>query len=255
MSDGEKLLVITGAAGRIGSFYRRHFGAREGWRLRLQDVRPIEDAGGWETQTGDLTDLDTARRAVAGAHSVLHLAADPSTRADFYESLLERNIKTTYNVFHAAAEAGAQRVIFASSINAVNAYPDAVQVHTNMLARPANVYGATKVWGEALASCFVAQHRLPSAIAVRIGGYTLREAIRADARPQHLAFTVTADDLSRLFDCCLAAGPEVTFAVVHGLSANRFVKMELDSTRRLVGYAPRDDAFAIAEAKRGGAER
>ena len=118
-----------------------------------------------------------------------------------------------------------------------------------MVARPANVYGATKVWGEALASVFVAQRKLPSAIAVRIGGFTDRDSIKPDARPQQLSFVVTREDLSRLFDRCLEAGPEVGFAIVHGQSANRFLKMEIESTRKLVGYDPRDDAFAIAESR------
>ena len=57
---------------------------------------------------------------------------------------------------------------------------------------------------------------------------------------------VTAEDLSRLFDCCLAAPDSLDFAVVHGLSANRFLAMEVESTRRLLGYEPQDDAFALA---------
>jgi hypothetical protein len=250
VATGDRLLTITGAAGRIGSFYRRHFGARPGWRMRLQDIRPVEQPGDSEVQRSDLAELDAARQAADGAHTILHLAADPSPRADFYASLLDRNIKATYNVFQAAADAGVQRVIFASSINAVNAYPSGLQVHADMAPRPGNVYGATKAWGEALAATFVGQRRLPSAIAVRIGGVTRREAIRPDASPSSLAMAVTEEDLCRLFDCCLAAGSEVGFAIVHGQSANRFVKMELESTRRLLGYEPGDDAFAIAESKR-----
>jgi NAD+ dependent glucose-6-phosphate dehydrogenase len=244
---GERLLVVTGAAGRIGGCYRRHFGPRPGWRLRLQDIESVPEPGPWEVQTGDLADLDVARRAAAGAHTVLHLAADPSTGADFYGSLLERNIKATYNVFHAAAEAGARRLIFASSINAILGYPRETQVHPHMLARPANVYGATKVWGEALAATFVAQQKLPSAIAVRIGGVSTVEQVRRRRPSASLSFVVTEADLCRLFDCCLAAGPAVDFAVVHGTSRNRFLKLELEGTRRLVGYEPQDDAFAIAE--------
>lgn len=246
----DKVLAITGAAGRIGTFYREHFGAREGWRLQLQDIRPVANAGDLSTQVGDLADLDTARRAVAGAHTVLHLAADPSTHADFYATLLDRNIKATYNVFHAAAEAGVQRVIFASSINAILGYPEAVQVHTNLVARPANVYGATKAWGEALSATFVAEGKLPSAIAIRIGGVTNRDAIQADWSDRRLSWVVTHGDLCHLFDCCINAGPEVGFAIVHGESNNRFLRMEIDSTHRLIGYTPKDDAFAIAEAKR-----
>lgn len=249
MTAGAKLLTITGAAGRIGSFYRRHFGRRDGWELRLQDVREIPEADARQTQIGNLADLEVARRAVAGAHTVLHLAADPSPSADFHASLLERNIVATYNVFHAAAEAGVRRLIFASSINAVNAYPTSVQVHADKLARPGNVYGATKVWGEALASSFVAQKKIPSVIAVRIAGVTKREAITRDRHPHWLSFAVTEEDLCRLFDCCLDADPAIDFAVVHGESANRFLRMELESTRKLIGYEPKDDAFAIAESR------
>lgn len=255
-----RLLTITGAAGRIGSFYRRHLhdegragtGAGQ-WRLRLVDVRPPRDtmpddevlAG---EQEGNLADLEVARRAVAGAHSVLHLAADPSPSADFYASLLDRNIKATYNVLHAAAEAAVRRVVFASSVNAIGGYPRDRQARAEDVAWPGNVYGASKAWGEAICGAFVAltQGRL-SAIAVRIGGVTRRDQIGPATRAGWLSIAVTEEDLCRLFDRCLDGAPDVTFAVVNGISANRFLRMDLDSTRRLTGYAPQDDAFAIAE--------
>ena len=97
MSSGStsRLLVITGAAGRIGTFYRKwlHDAGRVGdgadqWRLRLVDVRaPADVASGDEVVAGekeaDLADLAVAQQTCAGAHTVLHLAADPSPRADF----------------------------------------------------------------------------------------------------------------------------------------------------------------------------
>ena len=252
----QPLLLITGAAGRIGTYYRGHLATHGApWRLRLQDLRAIDDPGAAEVQTSDLADMNAARRAVAGAHTVLHLAADPDPAADFYATLLDRNIKATYNIYAAAAAAacGARRVIFASSVNAVIGYPRGVQAHTHMVARPGNVYGATKAWGEALAASFSFQHGL-SCIAVRIGGFTPPERLRERLNPDNpdadrtLSWVVTAADLSRLFDCCLAAPDDLDFAVVHGLSANRYPAMELDSTRRLLGYEPQDDAFALAEA-------
>jgi nucleoside-diphosphate-sugar epimerase len=252
--------VITGAAGRIGSFYQRHLreqgalGTAPGqWRLRLVDVRPVDGAGPEDEvlageQEGNLAELDVARRAVVGAHSVLHLGADPSPRADFYASLLDKNIKATYNVLHAAAEAGVKRVVFASSINAVGGYPRHVQVRAEDVAWPGNVYGASKAWGEAVCGAFVAQSKgALSAIAVRIGGVTQRDQIGSDARRGWHSITVTYEDLSRLFDCCLNGAPHVTFAVVNGISRNRYLRMDLESTRRLTGYDPQDDAFALAE--------
>ncbi len=268
--DSSRLLVITGAAGRIGTFYRKHLkdegllGAAEGqWRLRLVDVRPPQETQPDDDvqvgeQDSNLADLEVARRAARGAHSVLHLAADPSPRADFYASLLDRNIKATYNVLHAAHELGVKRVVFASSVNAILGYPRDVQVRAEDVAWPGNVYGASKAWGEAICGAFVAQSegRL-SAIAVRIGGVTHRDQVRArgpsggrtiDRGGEWQSITVTHDDLCRLFDCCLNGAPDVTFAVVNGISANRFLRMDLESTRRRIGYQPQDDAFALSEA-------
>jgi NAD+ dependent glucose-6-phosphate dehydrogenase len=268
MTSTSRLLLVTGAAGRIGSYYRRwlhetdQVGNRPGqWRLRLTDVRPLEDAvDGDEVIAGegaDLADVEVARRVVSGASAVIHLAADPSPRADFYGSLLDHNVKAPFNVLLACVETGARRAILCSSINAVNGYPMQRQVRASDLAFPTNVYGATKAWSEALAGAFVSLHPGFSAIAVRIGGVRHPDQLRS--RPKEVqagttilpglnlvdtrAVTVTLPDLSRLFDRCLDAGPEVTFAVVNGISKNRHLRMDLEETRRLVGYEPKDDAF------------
>ena len=259
-NSNARLLVITGAAGRIGTFYRRHL-REEGmlgdgpqqWRLRLVDVRtpqdaePDDDVQAGEAD-GNVADLEVTRRALRGAHSVLHLAADPSPRADFYASLLDRNVKATYNVLHAAHELGVRRVVFASSVNAINGYPEDRQVRAEDVAWPGNVYGASKAWGEAVCGAFVAQSNGQlSAIAVRIGGVTRKEQVRRDTRGGWHNIVVIEEDLSRLFDCCLNGAPDVRFAVVNGISANRHLRMDLESTRRLVGYQPQYDAFAMAE--------
>ncbi len=256
-----KLLVITGAAGRIGTFYRRWLRERgalgEGddrWRLRLVDVRAPENAEPGDEvvageSDGNLAELSVEQGIAQGAHTILHLAADPSPSADFYASLLDRNIKATYNVLHAAFEGGVKRVVFASSVNAIGGYPGHVQVRAEDVAWPGNVYGASKAWGEAVCGAFVARSEGKlSAIAVRIGGVTDRAQIGGERRRgQWYSITVTYEDLSRLFDRCIDGAPGVTFAVVNGISNNRYVRMDLESTMRRVGYEPQDDAFAIAE--------
>ena len=57
---------------------------------------------------------------------------------------------------------------------------------------------------------------------------------------------LVAELLAQLFDRCLAAGPEVTFAVVNGISNNRVLRMDLEETKQLLGYAPQDDAEVFA---------
>lgn len=261
------LLVITGGAGRIATFYRRWLAGEEDgaptssdWRLRLVDVRePSASRVGDEVVAGsqaDMAELANVERAVAGAHTVLHLAADPSPRADFYESLLDRNIKATYNVVHASVAAGVKRVVFASSVNAVNGYPPSRQSRASDVPFPGNVYGASKAWGEAVCAAFVAQSDGAfSAIAIRIGGVTAREAVNLEVSAEMQALRVTYHDLARLFDACMTGAPDVTFAVVNGISNNRYLRMDLEETRQLVGYHPQDDAFALAEANAARAAR
>jgi hypothetical protein len=111
------------------------------------------------------------------------------------------------------------------------------------------VYGASKAWGEAVCAAYVAQSGGSfSAIAIRIGGVTARDSVNLEVSAEMQALRVTYHDLARLFDACVNGAPAVTFAVVNGISDNRYLRMDLDETRQLVGYHPQDDAFALAEA-------
>ena len=56
-------VLVTGAAGRIGSDFRRRYGDR--YDFRLFDVREIAAPGEHETTAGDLADIEAARRACA----------------------------------------------------------------------------------------------------------------------------------------------------------------------------------------------
>jgi nucleoside-diphosphate-sugar epimerase len=63
----------------------------------------------------DVADLAACQEACKTIDTVIHLAADAGPEADFYGSLLDNNIKGTYNIFRAAKDQGCRRVIFASS--------------------------------------------------------------------------------------------------------------------------------------------
>ena len=116
-----KAVLITGAAGYIGSYIRKAF--RDRYIMRLTDIAEIDDPQGHEVMTADITDLDQMRRACEGIHVVVHLAAEPDPAAHFRGSLLPLNIIGASNVLQAAKEQGCQRVVFASSIHAMLGYP------------------------------------------------------------------------------------------------------------------------------------
>ncbi|HET7093910.1 MAG TPA: NAD(P)-dependent oxidoreductase, partial [Thermomicrobiales bacterium] len=162
-------VLLTGAAGRIGTAFRRAEGER--YHFRLADLRTDDLADtpgdGHQIVRLDVADLDACRDACAGMAAVVHLAADPNPNADFAASLLANNIVGAHNVFLAAAEAECRRVVFASSVQTVRGYPPDAPIPVDVTTRPENLYGASKCWGEAAASAYAAQGL--SVICVRIG--------------------------------------------------------------------------------------
>lgn len=242
-------VLLTGAAGRIGTALFAGTADRYMYRLADRDTGSLRAGNGHEVVELDVADLAGCRAACAGMDAVVHLAADPSPEAEFYSSLLENNIKGVYNVFRAAKDAGCRRVVFASSVHAVAGYPSGAPIPPDVPVRPITMYGATKCFGEAVGAYFAYAEDLPT-IAIRIGAY---EApwLRADPAPGNLAAYVSPRDLNQLIVRSLEAPPELRFAVVNGQSNNRVPRLDLTSTRELLGYAPDDDAFSIFPVQSG----
>jgi nucleoside-diphosphate-sugar epimerase len=249
-------VLLTGAAGGIGQAFFRS--ARDRYWFRLADRTAIaaetahagDEAEGdeqdYEAMQLDLVERDACERACEQIDTVVHLAADANPAAPFYESLLDNNIKATYNLFSAAKEHGCRRVIFASSAWVMGGYAPDVQLPPDAPTRPVNLYGVSKCFGEAIAAYFAQAEGL-SSIVVRIGAYDDGDAdnwLRRSPSMRELSTYVSARDLHQLLIRCIEA-PPIGFAIVHGLSENRFKRLDLTATRDLVGYAPQDDAFTL----------
>lgn len=234
-------VLITGAAGRIGTALADYLDARGGERheLRLADLAEAGERG----LVLDVTDLSACREAFAGVDAVVHLAGVVSPDSPF-EAVLPVNVVGTYNVFRAAADAGVRRVVFASSAQAVEGYPLDVQIRTDMPVRPKNLYGVGKAFGEALASYFAFQEGL-EAVAVRIGAFEYPEEWD-HLGSRDLSAWASPEDICALLALCIDAdlGDE-PFAIAHGISDNRFKRLDLTDTRSRLGYSPEGDAFAV----------
>lgn len=195
----------------------------------------------------DISNLAACQQACQGIDTVVHLAADPNPDADFTTSLLTNNIQGTYNILRAARDQGCNRVVLASSIQVVLGYEPDVQTNLSSTPRPMNMYGVSKCFAENTASYFAHAEGL-SCIAVRIGAYDARnnhaEWLRRCPHPLDLAAYISPRDLNQLLTRCIEV-PNTPFAIVHGISNNRFKRVDLTSTRELLGYQPEDDAFAI----------
>jgi nucleoside-diphosphate-sugar epimerase len=233
-------VLLTGAGGRIGSAFRTFEGDRYDLRLVDRDGSKIGNAGKSEVIEADLSDLAVCQEVCAGIDTVVHLAADPNSRADFYASLLDNNIKACYNIFRAAKDQGCRRVIWASSIQVIEGYPLDVQAHPESPVKPMNMYAAAKAFGEAIAHYFAFGEGL-SCLCIRVGAY---EGNRTREKPngRTLSAFVSKRDLSHLLAQCIEV-EDLQFAILHGVSDNRFKRLDITSTRALVGYRPQDDSF------------
>ncbi|HSH78830.1 MAG TPA: NAD(P)-dependent oxidoreductase [Herpetosiphonaceae bacterium] len=242
-SRGRRRVLVTGATGNIGSYFAEH--AHDQYDLRLMVLQMDEDATALqafgEVVTGELGNLERMKELCQGIDTVVHLAAeaDPSTT---WERLLQANIVGAYHTFVAAKAAGCRRVIFASSIHAVSGYPADVQVKTNEPVNPGDLYGVTKCFGEALGRYMAEQEGL-SVIALRIGGFQPAEAARTERGMWMLDAWVSQRDLLQLIRRCIDV-ENITFAIFHGLSDNRFKRLDISDARQLIGYEPQDDLAA-----------
>jgi nucleoside-diphosphate-sugar epimerase len=242
-------VLVTGLSGLIGGALREHLG-------RDHDLRGLNRRAvpGVPTHQADIADLAAIQPAFTGIHTVVHLAAIADGSAP-WEQVLRANVIGTYNVFEASRRAGVRRVIYASSGATVSGwereapysalvagrYDEAgawpAMTHETPV-RPAGLYGASKVWGEALARHYADAHGL-SAICVRIGHVTEKD------RPQTVRdFSVWCSqrDIARMIRLAIEAPETLRFEVVFATSRNRWGYRDLEHARRVLGFEPIDAA-------------
>jgi uronate dehydrogenase len=231
------VIVITGAAGLVGSMLRPRL-ARPDRTLRLLDVAPLVAGPGEEAIEASVTDMDAMTAACRGADAVIHLAGLPGEAP--WPRILELNINGGYVVFEAARRAGTPRVIFASSNHAVGFTPRAdFPVPDYAFPAPDTYYGVSKAATEALAALYHYRHGM-DAICVRI--------LSCFPRPQNvrmLSTWLSPDDAGRLFEACLTV-PAPGFRVIFGVSANTRGGWVSLAEAAALGYQPQDDAEAYA---------
>ena len=153
--------IVTGGAGFIGSALVRALVA-QGRRVHVIDnlatgnLDNLEEVADQITvHEFDIRDYERIAPVIAGAERVFHLAAIPSVPKSILQPVPshESNIDGTFNVFRAAAEGKAGRVIYAGSSSAYGDTAVLPKVET-MTPRPKSPYAVQKLVGEYYASVF-----------------------------------------------------------------------------------------------------
>jgi nucleoside-diphosphate-sugar epimerase len=159
MNDG---VVVTGGAGFIGSALVRGILAKGASRVTVIDnlltgheSNLAEVASSVDLRKTDIRDVDAVAAALEGAGTVFHLAAIPSVPRSIEDPVPshEVNIDGTFNVFHAARQAGVKRIVYAASSSAYGDTDVLPKVET-MQPRPKSPYALQKLVGEYYSNIF-----------------------------------------------------------------------------------------------------
>ncbi|MEE2710099.1 MAG: NAD(P)-dependent oxidoreductase [Gemmatimonadota bacterium] len=240
MSDRKKIL-ITGAAGMVGSALRKYLRGRYDMRLlfhsTVPDVEP-ED----QVIVSDLANFEGMVEAGAGMNALVHLGIASNKagypRSRYNHMIMETNIQGTYNIFESARINNVPCVIFASS-NAVTGMYEQEGIYTtpDMMPRPRDFYGVSKAFGEALGRHY---HDLfgMSVYCIRICNFPNTNEVNHEFEPGMNRW-LSARDMAELTACCLEA-PNPQFGVFYGVSKGAEEKWDISNAKELVGWEPKD---------------
>ncbi len=243
-------VLITGMSGLIGGILRRRLEQDGGYELRALNRRPVEGVDCFQADVGD---LEAIKPAFEGIDVVAHMAAYLGD--DSFEGQLPGNVIGAYNVYEAARLAGVKRVVFASSGATARGFeaeppydaiaegryedvPDDFPRITHEQTWPAGIYGAAKIWGEALGRHFSDAYGM-SVLCVRIG--RVNEADRPESVSEVCRY-LSHRDVAQMLQRCIDAPDDLKYDIFFALSDNRWGYRDIEHPRRVLGYAPQDSA-------------
>lgn len=156
-------VLITGAGGYTGLALACHLQAN-GYSVRALVRRPPEDLdlaqAGAEIVVGDVRDRETVERAVAGVHTVYHLAA-VFRRAGVPDSEYRTvHVDATRQLVECSVAAGVKRFVHCSTVG-VHGHVEHGPATEDAPLAPGDIYQETKLEGERIALETAARVGLP----------------------------------------------------------------------------------------------
>ncbi len=226
-----KTILITGAAGDVGTHLRRELAGK--YVLRVSDLRSLKKINKEETFVrADISKMSDALRITRGVDAVVHLGGYSVEGP--WEGILNANIIGCYNVFEAARRNGVKRILFPTSNHATGFYRRDQTIDHRVYPKPDSRYGVSKVFGEALGSLYADKYGM-EVFCMRIGNVG---PLPIDKR--RLSILFTPRDLAQLVTIGIEH-PDIRFEIVYGISKNKRSWYDNSNAHRL-GYKPQDDS-------------
>jgi dihydroflavonol-4-reductase len=144
------MVVVTGATGHIGNVLVRQLLQRgskvKTLTLPTEDLNPIKGLK-VEIVEGDVRSLNTLIQAFKGSRMVYHLAGIISILPGSDKLLQQVNVTGTQNVVEACMHVGVRRLVYISSIHAIEEPPHGTIIDESLSCNPRRVpenYGRSK---------------------------------------------------------------------------------------------------------------
>ena len=188
MMDKNKIMLVTGADGFIGSHLTEML-LEEGYKVRALSQYNSFNTWGWledinhpnlEVVTGDVRDPHYCKHISRDVDTIFHLAALIAIPYSYIapDSYVDTNVKGTLNICQAAKENGVRRVLVTST-SEVYGTAQYVPIDEKHPKQPQSPYSATKIGADAMAMSFYNAFELPVVIVRPFNTYGPRQSARA----------------------------------------------------------------------------
>lgn len=230
MSPKFDTILLTGAAGRLGTHLRRGLAPlcktlRISDRVEIKDLQPNEEA-----VICELADAAAVMEMTKGVDAIVHFGGAPLETK--WETILQSSIVGSYNIYEGARKNGVPRVVYASSVHAIGYHRIEDQIDANAPHRPDSLYGVSKCFVEDLSRLYWDKFGIES-VCCRIFSafdqYTDRRLLWS---------MLTYDDCIRMVEAALTA-PRVAHTIVFGTSNNKH-RMFDNRLAAHIGFHPQD---------------
>lgn len=245
----KKKILITGSEGLMGKIIRPYLTER--YSVFGLDTKKASWPGYFRADITAEKDLEKVFQKLRKLDLVIHLAAETKVQAP-WQSVLEKNIIGTRNIYELARSYKVPKVIFASSNHITGAYegwPPSLHQKRNPKKlsfkdpiRPDSYYAVSKACGEALARFFYEFFGIGS-ICLRIGSVLKDDT--PTSKPRIMKTWLSHRDLIQLIDKSINA--RIGFSIYYGVSNNTGRFWDISNARKELDYQPEDNAKEIID--------
>lgn len=233
----KKRVLITGAAGTIGTILRKGLG--EFYLLTLLDLIAVENENSIALDVAN--EFSRLKEIFSGHDVIIHLARDNRGGFKSGDNWVPENDVMIWNVYKAAVESGVKRVIMASSIHAVDFsnWEKPGLIPPDEYPNPDTPYGAMKIFMETMGKYFSAKRGL-EVICLRFGGVNPEDVPEMSDEPDYQRIWLSHGDLVNLVKQSIEM-KEIpgNFQIVFGVSNNTG---RVHDFKNSVGWLPKDNA-------------